>query len=221
MSALLPKLVALVWLSYFASGDAVVAQFAAAHAGQPALHIVGSLSAAAADAPSHLTIDLHPEFGMRVADDRGGRWVFQHGRVLAGRTLPPPGWLPNLEILGVRHESDLRSWLGVQGIDAAANELARCGDGDCYVLGTRQSLAQLWIDKRALEVRRLVLPGSGPLELEEWRSFDQIRFPARIEVAGDGSTATIAVESVAPAAPLAATDFSASWVEAATAIPRR
>jgi len=221
LSALLPKLVALAWLSYFASGDQVVAQFAAAHSGQLPLHVVGSLSTAAPDAPTHLTIDLHPDFGMRIADDRGGRWVIQRGRMLAGSTLPPPGWLPDLEILDLRHESDLRGWLGVQGIDASANELARCGDGDCYVLGTRQSLAQLWIDKRALEVRRLVLPGRGALELEEWRSFDRTRFPTRIEIAADGATATIAVERVEPAESLASTDFSASWVQAAPAVPRR
>ena len=221
MSTLLPQLAAWVWLAYFASGEAVVAQLAAAHAGQPALHVEGALSAAAPDAPTRLSIDLHPELGMRVADDRGGRWVVQRGRVIAGSTLPTPGWLPDLEVLAMRHESDLRVWLGVQGIDTSANELARCGDGDCYVLGTRQSLAQLWVEKRALEVRRVVLPGRAALELEEWRGFERIRFPARIELAGDGETATIAVERVTPAPPLAAADFSASWVQAAPASPKR
>jgi hypothetical protein len=221
LSALLSQLVALAWLAYFAPGEQVVAQLAAAHAGQPALHVAGALSAAASDAPSSLSIDLHPEFGMRVADDRGGRWVVQRGRVLAGTTLPLPAWLPDLEVLSVRHESDLRTWLDAQGIDATANELARCGDGDCYVLGTRQSLAQLWVEKRALEVRRLVQPGRGPLDLEEWRSFDRIRFPARIEISGDAATATIAVESVTPAPPFAPADFSASWVQAAPAAPER
>ncbi len=215
MSALLPKLFALAWLAYFASGDSVVSQLAAARAGQPALHVEGALSTAAPAAPSHLSIDLHPEYGMRVADDRGGRWVVQRGRVLAGTTLPLPGWLPDLEVLCLRHDADLRAWLGVQGIDASANELARCGDGDCYVLGTRQSLAQLWVEKRALEVRRVVLPGRGSLDLEEWRVFDALRFPARIELSRDGATATIAVESVVPATQLAASDFSSSWVQSA------
>ena len=221
MSVLLRQLVALAWVSYFASGEQVVAQLAAAHANQPALHVQGSLSAAARDAPTSLSIDLHPEFGTRVADDRGGRWVVQRGRVVAGTTLPLPDWLPDLELLGLRHESDLQTWLAVAGIDATANELARCGDGDCYVLGTRQSLAQLWIDKRALEVRRLVLPGRGPLDLEEWRSFERIRFPARIEIGGAGATATLAVESVVPAPSLTSTDFSVSWVQAAPPVRQR
>jgi hypothetical protein len=119
----------------------------------------------------------------------------QRGRVLAGTTMPLPAWLPDLEVLSLRHESDLLTWLGQQGIDVTANELARCGDGDCYVLGTRQSLAQLWIEKRPLEVRRIVLPGRGQSDLEEWRSFDKVRFPTRIELSGSDGTATLAVQS--------------------------
>ena len=102
-----------------------------------------------------------------------------------------------------------------------ANELARCGDGDCYVLGTRQSLAQLWIEKRPLEVRRIVLPGRGQSDLEEWRSFDKVRFPTRIELSGSDGTATLAVESVAPAPRLVAADFTAAWVQAAPPASRR
>ncbi len=219
MSALLPKLVALTWLAYFATGERVVAQLAASRAGQPPLHVEGVLSAAASDAPSRISIDLHPDFGMRLADDRGGRWVIARGRVLDGTRLPLPGWVPDLEVLALRHESDLRGWLVSQGIDASANELARCGEGDCYVLGTRQSLAQLWVEKRALEVRRLVAPGRAPLDLEEWREFDRIRFPARVEMTTAGATATIAVESVTPASQLSARDFSEGWVRAAAQNP--
>lgn len=215
MSALLPKLAALAWLAYFASGARVVAQLASAQASRPALHVQATLSTAASDAPSSLSIDLHPDFGMRVSDDRGGRWVVQRGRVLAGTTLPLPVWVPELEVLCLRHESDLIAWLGVHGIDVSANELARCGDGDCYVLGTRQSLAQLWVEKRALEVRRLVLPGRGQSELEEWRNFDKLRFPTRIEITGGEGSATLAVESATPAPKLVSADFTEAWVRAA------
>jgi hypothetical protein len=221
LSALLPKLFALAWLAYFASGERVVAQLAAAQAARPALHVQAALSSSASDAPASLSIDLHPELGMRVADDRGGRWVVQRGRVLAGTTLPLPAWLPDLEVLGLSHEVDLRAWLGQQGIDATANELARCGDADCYVLGTRQSLAQLWIEKRPLEVRRIVLPGRGQSDLEEWQSFERIRFPTRIEISGGGGTATLAVQSAGPAPKLSSADFSEAWVRAAAAVPGR
>jgi hypothetical protein len=217
----LPTLVALAWLAYFASGSQVVAQLAAARAGQPPLHVQAAVSTAESDAPGSLTIDLHPEFGMRAADDRGGRWVVVRGRLLAGTQLPLPIWLPDLEVLSLRHESDLLSWLGVQGIDVTANELARCGDGDCYVLGTRQSLAQLWVDKRSFEVRRIVLPGRGQSQLEEWRSFDKLRFPARIEISGGEGSATLAVETVSPASKLSAADFSEAWVRAAPPAARR
>ena len=221
MTALLPRLFALAWLAYFVSGDRVVAELAAAQAARPPLHVECAVSSSASYAPTSLSIDLHPEFGMRVADDRGGRWVVLRGRVLAGTTLPPPAWLPDLEVLALRHESDLLVWLGVQGIDVTANELARCGDGDCYVLGTRQSLAQLWIEKRPLEVRRLVLPGRGHSDFEEWRSFEGIRFPARIEISRAEGTATLAVESATAAGPLTAGDFSQSWVQAAPAVGER
>lgn len=213
---LVPRLVALAWLAYFLSGDRVVSQLAAARADQPPLHVEAALSTAGSDAPARLRIDLHPELGMRVADDRGGRWIVQRGRVIAGTAVPAPPWLPDLEILALRQEATLREWLGAAGVDVSANELARCGDGDCYVLGTRQSLAQLWVDKNALQVRRVVLPGRAPLELEEWRGFARIQFPARIELTGAGATATLAVESVAPATSLAASDFSPSWVQAST-----
>lgn len=185
------------------------------------MHVEGALSAAASDAPTRLTIDLHPDFGMRIADERGGRWVVQRGRVLDGTRLPLPVWLPDLEVLVLRHESDIRAWLVGQGIDASANELALCGDADCYVLGTRQSLAQLWVEKRAFEVRRLVLPGRGSMDLEEWRVFGQIPFPARVELSSGGASATIAVESVTPAPSLSAKDFSPEWVRASPAALNR
>ena len=137
------------------------------------------------------------------------------GTVVAGTTLPVPAWLPDLEVLSLRHESDLRAWLGQQGIDVSANELARCGDGDCYVLGTRQSLAQLWVEKTPMEVRRIVLPGRGQTDLEEWASFDKLRFPGRIELSGGGGSATLAVQSVAAAPKLASADFTEAWVRAA------
>ncbi len=219
MSGPLAQLLAFGLLAYFASGERVVAQLAAARAGQPPLHVEGVLSAAAPETPARISIDLHPDFGTRISDDRGGRWVIQRGRVLDGTLLPLPAWLPDLEVLALRRESELRAWLVGQGIDASANELARCGEADCYVLGTRQSLAQLWVEKRSFEVRRLVLPGRGPTDLEEWRAFERIRFPARVELASDGATATIAVESVAVAPSLGAADFSAAWVRAAPAVP--
>ena len=219
MSGPLAKLLAFGLLAYFASGERVVAQLAAARAGQPPLHVEGVLSAAAPETPARISIELHPDFGTRISDDRGGRWVIQRGRVLEGTLLPLPAWLPDLEVLALRRESELRAWLVGQGIDASANELARCGDGDCYVLGTRQSLAQLWVEKRGFEVRRVVLPGRGPMDLEEWRAFERIRFPARVELASDGATATIADESVAVAPPLGAADFSAAWVRAAPSAP--
>ena len=93
MSGPLAKLLAFGLLAYFASGERVVAQLAAARAGQPPLHVEGVLSAAAPETPARISIELHPDFGTRISDDRGGRWVIQRGRVLEGTLLPLPAWL--------------------------------------------------------------------------------------------------------------------------------
>jgi hypothetical protein len=217
VNALAPALLALAWLAHFASGDRVVSQLAAAQADRPALHVEAALSAADPSAPKRVQIDLHPELGMRVADDRGRRWLLRSGRMVAGTVIPAPPWLPDLEILALRHEGGLRTWLGVVGVDASANELARCGASECYVLGTRQSMAQLWVDKRTLEVRRIILPGRGPADLEEWQPFEKLRFPARIEIASGASTSTLAIQSVVVAPAWVPADFSEMWVEAAPA----
>jgi hypothetical protein len=217
VSALAPALLALAWLAHFASGERVVSQLAAAQADRPALQIEAALSAADRGAPKRLAIDLHPELGMRIADDRGQRWLMRRGRLVAGTITPAPPWLPDLEILALRHESALYGWLGGVGIDTSANELARCGASECYVLGTRQSLAQLWVDKRTLEVRRIILPGRGPIDLEEWQLFEKLRFPARIEIASGASTSTLAVQSAVVAPAFVPADFSEMWVEAAPA----
>jgi hypothetical protein len=206
---------ALAWLAYVLPGDRVVGMLAEARASRAPLRIEAKLQARDSSAPSSLVIELHPELGARISDDRGGRWLVSGGRATAGTQLPAPAWLPDLAPLVLRHESELRSWLAAEGVDLQRNELARCGDGDCYVLGTRHSLAQLWVQKSPVEVRRLVLPGRGRSDLEEWRSFDGIRFPARIELSGDEGTATLAVETATPAPKLGPADFSEAWVQAA------
>jgi len=214
----LARLLAVAWLAYLIPGDRVVAQLAASRAGQPPVHVEASVSSSQPGAPARLSFDVHPELGLRAADDRGGRWIVQRGRVVAGSQLPPPAWLPDLEVLEIRDAGSLHAWLAARGIDAATNELGRCGEGDCYVLGGRQGAAQLWVEKNAFEVRRVVLSGAPALELEDWRIFDRIRFPGRWVMAGEsGPVAVFAVESVTPAPSLASADFSPAWVQAAPA----
>jgi hypothetical protein len=214
----LARLLAVAFLAYLVPGERVVAQLAAARAGQPPLHVETAVVSAQGNAPTRLAFDLHPDFGLRASDDRGRRWLVQRGRVVAGSELPPPVWLPDLEVLALRDPGALQSWLTAHGIDGNVNELGRCGDGDCYVLGGRQGRAQLWVDKRALEVRRVVVPGQASLELQAWKAFEKQRFPGEVALIGEsGPIASFAVESVGSAPALASGDFSPAWVQAAPA----
>jgi hypothetical protein len=216
----LAKLVALAWLAYITPGERVVTQLAAARAGQAPIHVETAVSCEQAGAARRLAFDLHPELGLRASDDRGRRWLVQRGRVVAGSQVPAPAWLPDLEVLALASPDALQSWLIAHGVDATVNELARCGESDCWVLGGRQASAQLWIDKNALEIRRVVAPGQEALELARWRAFEKRRFPAEIALGSDsGSIARFAVESVVAAPTLGSGDFSAAWVQAAPALP--
>ena len=219
MSGALARALALVWLAYVLPGDRVVSMLADARAGRTPLHIEAKLQARDSSAPTHVAIDLHPELGERVSDDRGGRWLLSggsaSGRTTAGTKTPAPAWIPDLAPLVLRHESELRGWLAGAGIDLQQNELARCGDDDCWVLGTRQSPAQAWIEKSGLELRRVVRGKEPRAVFEQWQDFGKVRFPARIEIADDsGAIATLSVESVS-AASLAASDFTPAWVQTA------
>ncbi|HXZ84751.1 MAG TPA: hypothetical protein VEI82_04600 [Myxococcota bacterium] len=219
MNAGLARAAALLFLAYVLPGDRVVGMLADARAGRSPLRIEARLQARDASAPAHLVIELHPDLGERISDDRGGRWILSggtaSGRATAGTQLPAPGWVPDLAPLALRRESELRGWLAGAGIDIEQNELARCGDDDCWVLGTRRSPAQLWIEKTALELRRVVRAKQPRTGFDQWQEFGKIRFPARIELADDaGTIATLLVDSVSPAN-LAAADFASAWVQTA------
>jgi hypothetical protein len=213
--------VALVWLGYILPGDQVVSQLAAARAGRPPLRIEAQVASRDSSAPKKLTLELHPELGGRASDDQGGRWVWNIGRTISGTQLPPPAWLPDLEPLVLRREGDLRSWLAADGVNVGANELARCGDGDCWVLGTRASAGQVWIEKPGFELRRVVRQKDARTAFDQWQEFGKIRFPAKIEISDDdGVVATLTVQSVNPIA-LSAADLQPSWVQAAPAAKAR
>jgi len=207
---------ALLWLGYIVPGDQLVTQLAEARASQPPLRIELAVSSARdGHAPKKLTLEIHPELGGRARDDQGGRWVWSIGRTISGTEVPAPAWLPDLEPLTLRREGDLRTWLTSDGVDLAANELARCGEGDCWVLGTRASAGQVWIEKPAFELRRVVRPGAERISFDQWQDFGKIRFPARIEIADEkGVIATLTVQSVNPIA-LSTADLQPSWAQQA------
>ena len=181
------------------------------------LHVEASLSRAetqgfAPEWPARLQIDLHPVFGMRVADDRGGRWVVRRARIASASTFELPAWMPQLEVLAIATRSELESWLGSVGLDLQRNALGRCGEADCFVLGGRESAPQLWVDKETFQLRRWVGPGGRSFAFSEYRAWGSIKFPSKIEVLDDeGALATLLVDRVEPAPALGERDFSRTW----------
>ena len=217
----LVRALALAWLAYILPGDRVVGMLADARAARAPLRVEAKLSARDSKAPASLVIELHPDLGARVSDDKGGRWLVSKGKVTAGTTLPAPAWVPDLAPLVMRRESELRGWLGGEGVDIAQNELARCGDGDCWVLGTRAGAAQLWIEKPALELRRLVHGKATRASYDDWQAFGKIRFPKHIVIGDDsGPVATLTVDDVS-AITLGAAELSPAWVQSAPAAKQR
>jgi hypothetical protein len=211
----------LLWLAYVLPGDRVVGMLAEARASRTPLHIEAKLTARDSKAPASLVIELHPDLGARISDDKGGRWLLSGGKVTAGTQLPPPAWLPDLAPLVMRRESELRGWLAAQGVDAAQNDLARCGDGDCWVLGGRSAPSQLWIQKPALELRRFVQGKTTRASYDDWQDFGKVRFPKRVQLSDEsGPVATLTIDGVS-AVTLGAAELSSAWVQASPAAKPR
>jgi hypothetical protein len=164
--------------------------------------------------PERVVIDLHPTYGFRVSDDRGGRWVIRDGAVVASTERGVPRWVPDLGPLLLRGEQDLERWLVRAGVNAQLNELGRCGAQDCFVLGGREADAQLWLEKDRFEVRRWQLPRRRWVELSAWQDWGEVRFPPEVRI-GQGSSAfaRLTVTGVTPAPELESADFSSAWVD--------
>ncbi len=212
-----------LWLAYVLPWDRVLAELVAGRALLEGVRIEARVldpsEALEPDPPVEeslrsAVIELHPELGMRVADDRGGRWLIRGGRVHAG--IPPgvPPWLPDLEILVLRQEEDLLAWFQRAGVNLKRVDLARCGEAHCFVLGGRDGSDQLWLDKNRFEVVRLVSYFGASVELERYRDWSGFRFPSEIRILGPrGAVATLRVIKVSTPHSFSEEDFSPQWVE--------
>jgi hypothetical protein len=209
-------LVGLALLAYVLPGERVVEQLAAHRASAPALRVEARLEGIGENWPQHVVLELHPRFGARVSADKGGRWLLRDGRVQAGSSVPAPPWLPTLDVLAGH---DRETWLRLLrelGIDVSKNELARCGERDCFVLGGRSGAAQLWVDKDGFDVAELRLADHRRVEFAAPRAFSGVRFPAEIRVYDEwGKIASLSVEAAGAEKDLRAEDFSPRWVEVA------
>ena len=106
--------------------------------------------------PGLVTLEAHVDFGVRASSIEGGRWLLQRGRVTVGGTGGSGRWVPELEILLLHTPDQFLNWFATRDVDFDRNDLARIEDRDCFVIGGRDGVAQLWLDKQTLEVVRFV-----------------------------------------------------------------
>ena len=209
-------LVGLALLAYVLPAERVLEQLAAQRAKAPALRVEARLEGIGESWPQHVVLELHPHFGCRVTGEHGERWLLRDGRVQAGSALPAPPWVPDLDVLVVPDKAGIARLLRELGIDASTNELARCGERDCFVLGGRSAAAQLWLDKDSFEIVELRLADHRRVEFAAPRAWSGARFPGEIRIHDEwGKIATLSVEAAGPTRDLRAEDFSPRWVETA------
>jgi hypothetical protein len=224
VKALVPLLLAawlLPGLAYVLPAERVLRQIEKQRSKQPPLRIEAELSGASLRWPSEVVFELHPEHGYRVSDDQGGRWLIRGGRVLAGTEEPTPAWIPELELLVLRAADDLRRWFRRAEVDLERNELARCGELDCFVLGGADARSQVWIDKESFDVLRWT-SSSRSVEFLSYSDWDGQRFPAIVELRDRRDVfATLVVHAVSRAGRLDEGDFTQTWVHAAPASPQQ
>ncbi len=206
-------LAALALTGYVIAGDRILREMARARGAAAPLRVEARLEDVADGEARALVIELHPQRGARIRDDRGTRWLPRAGQALAPLAIDVPGWLPPADLLALSREDEIARWLREAEIDYSASGLARCGEADCFVLGPRAASARLWVDKDRFEVRRVSFASGRTAEFQEWRDWDRQRFPARIRLLqGESLSGTLHVTSVVVAPDLAREDFSAGWL---------
>jgi hypothetical protein len=217
VSRRLPRIAALaccaaLLLGYVLPADRVIEEMARQRARRPALRVDAVLETDDAAWPGRVRIDLHPELGARVEDDAGGRWLLLADS--ARSTSPDAAWLPAPELLVLQQERQILRRLRRAGVDVLLNELGRCGDADCFVIGGRAGGAQLWVDKDSFDVWRFRAADGRVIHFEEYADWDGLRFPSRMRIQDSlGPLGIIRVERVRRASNLGRGDFSPRWLE--------
>ena len=202
--------------AYVPPGERMLLAFHEQRERQQPLRIEAELSGTEHDWPTEVVFELHPALGYRVSDDQGGRWLIRAGGVVAGTQLPAPAWIPELELLVLNDEADLRAWFERAEVDLAVNELARQGEIDCFVIGGREGRSQVWVDKDRLEILRWVTSYGRSVEYHAWEKWDWGRFPSVVELREDDEPfALLAVHAVTRARRLKERDFTPRWVRSA------
>lgn len=214
-------LLALLVLGYVLPGERVIRQLTTLREKQAPLRVEATLVDGDSDWPSRVRFELHPEFGFRVSEAGGGRWLVENGRVVGASDQKVPAWIPALGILILKPEEALRAWLDWARIDITVNQLGRCGESDCFVVGGREAPRQLWIDKDRFEIQRWVAGRGSGIEFSGWTEWGRsLRFPAQIRVVDrDETFAEFKIDRVVLAPDLSEADFTPDWVRTRPANP--
>jgi hypothetical protein len=185
-------LLSLQLLGYVLPADRVLLQVAAARRGAPPIQLTVSVGESEGEAEFHAWVDLHPRGGWRIVDERGNRWIGQGPWGHRGPGVEPPVGLAEAWLLGVSDEDRLPALVAQLGVDLGRNQLARCGEAECFVLGGRNGEVQLWIQKDRFEVRRLLGRGRDVVEFESYREqVGRLRIPSQIRVTAPSGTETL------------------------------
>ena len=206
----LPAL-ALALLGYVLPAERVLDQLGRQHRKAKAVAITLGLEGIRADWPREIRLELHPAHGLRIRDSDDQRWLVRRGRVVAGSRPRLPVWVPELEILSLQEPDAILAWLEALGVDPSRSRLARCGEADCFVIGTAPG--ELWLDKDRFLVVRLVLRDGRRVEFSGYRSWSSSgKFPNEINILdGHGPLAKLTIVRVEPIH-LGPEDFSHRWV---------
>ena len=95
----------------------------------------------------------------------------------------------------ISDKARLSAYATALGIDLTRNDLARCGEADCFVLGGREARVQLWVDKDRFQVRRYRNPQGLYLHFDGYQEVGgAIHLPARIRVTDElGSVSEVGI----------------------------
>ena len=183
---------ALQLLGYVLPAERVLLQVATSRHGTPSVQLTVSVGESEGEAGLHAWVDLHPSGGWRIVDERGSRWIGQGPWLRQGPGVPPPVGLAETWLLLVSDEERLPALVAQLGVDLRRNQLARCGEADCFVLGGREGAVQLWIEKDRFEVRRYLGRQREVIEFESYRErVGRLRVPSQIRVTDSAGYETL------------------------------
>jgi hypothetical protein len=176
-------LLALPLLGFVLPAERVLLQIANVRRGNPPVQLTVTVGGLEEDEGLHAWVDLHPGGGWRIVDEHGSRWVGQGSWLQRGPGVAPPAGLTEAWLLLASDEERLPVLVAQLGVDLRQNQLARCGEADCFVLGGRHGRTQLWVEKDRFEVLRYLGRGGDRVEFESYREhLGRLRLPAQIRV---------------------------------------